>query len=147
MKIIFLSILLILNSCSAFKKDKDVSVSNAKSVDVNIDLIATDMASLNYLIRPKLIRKEKIRDFSLMTSAFYRQKVSVYNDASEVDYVEFLTLKTTTLEVRGKDMNFAACVKNIDLKFILCDSAKTSFIDFVSKDLSVDMNEKINDLL
>lgn len=133
-------LLVFTTSCSLFDKDET-------SIDTNVDLVSTDMASVNYRMRPKLIRKEKAKDFNELSKEIYLSKVEQYHDPSEKEYLDYLSHKSTKVLVKGKDRNFAVCTKNKTMKFILCDSATSSFIDFVSKDMTIDLDQRLTDLL
>lgn len=137
-------------SCSTSQSDKseiNFNAKTAKEITVNIDLIATDMASLDSRIRAKLIRKEKFKDLSKINTEFYLQKVNEYKDPSESEYIDYLNVEDIEVVTKGKGLNFALCTRSRKLQFVLCDKANSSMIDFVSHELSLDLKLKVDSLL
>lgn len=137
-------------SCSTSQKDKSEINFNAKTskgITVNIDLIATDMASLDSRIRAKLIRKEKIKDLRKINTEFYLQKVEKYKDPSESEYIDYLKAEDIEIVTKGKGSNFVLCTRSRKLQFVLCDKANSAMIDFIGHELSIDLQLKVDALL
>lgn len=136
---IFVSILLVLlvTGCASRKH----------KWEVNSDEISTDMASLNVRLRGMLVRKEKIKDFSVLGARDYSAYASKLLEPSEQSFKDFLYRQDTVIEFVGLDRDFVICTKNNSALLVLCDKASSGLIDFVSNDIEIDLRAKAKSLL
>ena len=135
----FFSILLVLlvTGCASSKHKWEVSS----------DEISTDMASLNVRLRGMLVRKEKIKDFSVLGPRDYSAYASKLLEQSEQSFKDFLYREDTVIEFVGLGRDFVICAKNISALLVLCDKASSGLIDFVSNDIGIDLRAKAESLL
>lgn len=118
-----------------------------KKWEVYSDEIATDMAPLNIRLRGIFARQEKIKDFSILSTKDYLAHAIKQFDPSEQAYKDFLNREDTDVEYLGLGRDFAVCVRNVTLMLTLCDRASSGMVDFVSKDVQIDLKMSARKIL
>lgn len=132
-------VFLLITSCSIIQRD---------AWDSYKDLISTDMASFNTRLQGILLRDRQIEDLSALKNKDYKTYVKKYIDSSEKDYKEFLEDQDSSFEYLGKRRDFIVCIKNTKRSLVICDRASTNLrVDFISKDISIDLKVKTKELL
>lgn len=146
MKVLLIfSLVIMLVSCS------NISNKSSRYEDqqdfIVADAVSSDMASFNYKLRPKLMRKDKYQNFDFFDSKLYLSKMSEYQEPSEKEYADILDEKNTEVVVKGRKLEFVICIRNIKFKLYLCDKATTAIRDLSIDDMGKDINEVIDTLL
>lgn len=108
------------------------------------DQITTDMSVFNQRILGYLYRGEMRKDVSLLDRDIYLKLVSQKYEPSELEYVEFLNVDDIELEIKSIKNNFTVCVKSNLSKLVLCDKANSANVDFVSRDIKLQVKEIIS---
>lgn len=113
----------------------------------NRNLIGIDMMNFDSRVRAKLIREEKISDFSSFSANQYIKKLHQYKIPSEQEYVDFISSKDIEIEISGKNKVFALCTRSKAAKLVFCDRADTARLEFSDTHMDLNLKEKVQELL
>lgn len=121
-------------------------LSSCASVELTkseVDKVTTDMASYNSRLLGYLFRKEMKDDVSGLTKEVYLEFVTTRIEPSEREYAEFLEIKDLQVVLRSQQEDFVVCLKSVLAKLVLCDRASTFGVDFVRRDVSLELQSLI----